>query len=145
MLSLKLLLASCFASLALAQAPVTVFDKTHNLTYIGYNYSGVDNFQSIRYGQNTSGSNRFKHPQPFTYPTGTTIVATAAGPSCPQNTVQSLFGFTQNPGVYNMSEDCLNLRIARPAGTKQNASLPVMVWIYGGMSMQAKAASLLII
>ncbi|KAF9472684.1 alpha/beta-hydrolase [Pholiota conissans] len=31
-----------------------------------------------------------------------------------------------------VSEDCLNLNIFRPAGTKQTADLPVMVWIYGG-------------
>ncbi|KIX07786.1 uncharacterized protein Z518_02440 [Rhinocladiella mackenziei CBS 650.93] len=123
---------SIIIATVVGQSPVIVHDNVHNLTYIGYNYSGVENFQGIRYGKDTSGSNRFKHPRAFTYPAGTTVAATAAGPSCPQNTIQSFIGFTQNPGVYNMSEDCLNLRIARSAGTKQNANLPVMVWIYGG-------------
>jgi hypothetical protein len=31
-----------------------------------------------------------------------------------------------------MSEDCLTLNIFRPSGIDVNASLPVMVWIYGG-------------
>ncbi|KAF8181105.1 esterase 1 [Pholiota molesta] len=31
-----------------------------------------------------------------------------------------------------VSEDCLNLNVFRPAGTRQTANLPVMVWIYGG-------------
>ncbi|KAK5194292.1 hypothetical protein LTR92_005534 [Exophiala xenobiotica] len=119
-------------ALAVAQSPVTVHDSTHNLTYIGYNYSGVENFQAIRYGKDTSGVNRFKHPQAFTYQSGTTVQATAAGPSCPQKTLQSFAGLTVNEGVYRLSEDCLNLRVARPAGTKQNAKLPVLVWFYGG-------------
>ena len=104
----------------------------YNLTYIGYKYEGVENFQNIRYGQDTSGANRFKHPKPFSYPTGTTVRATEAGASCPQSTNQTFLGFTQNPGVYRLSEDCLNLRVARPAGTKPGAKLPVLVWIFGG-------------
>ena len=114
-----------------AQQPVSVHDNKHNLTYVGYSYETVDNFQGIRFGEDTSGSNRFKHPKPFIYPTGTIVNATAAGASCPQTTIESLAGFTENPGVYSLSEDCLNLRIARPHGTQQNANLPVMVWIYG--------------
>lgn len=120
------------AAVVVAQSPVSVHDNAHNVTYVGYNESGVENFQNIRYGNDTSGANRFKHPQPFTYPNGTTVQATAAGASCPQQTIESLVGITQNEGVYSLSEDCLNLRIARPAGTKQDAKLPVMVWIYGG-------------
>lgn len=133
MLFRSLVSAILCAALAVgAQAQVTVHDSQHNLTYTGYNHLGVENFQGIKYGQDTSGQNRFKHPQAYTYPTGTTVDATKAGPACPQNTSQTLGGFTENPGVYNMSEDCLNLRIARPPGTAASANLPVMVWIYGG-------------
>ena len=121
-----------FLSVTTAQSPVQVVDHAHNLTYIGYKYSGVDNFQGIRYGKDTSGENRFRHPKAFTYANGTTVDATKVGASCPQNTVESIVGFTENPGVYQLSEDCLNLRVARPTGTKQDAQLPVMVWIYGG-------------
>lgn len=121
-----------FAALVVAQSPVTVHDDAHNLTYIGYTDRNVDNFQGIRYGKDTSGMSRFKHPEAFAYPNGTTVQATAAGPSCPQKTLQSFAGLTVNEGVYNLSEDCLNLRIARPSGAKQNANLPVLVWIYGG-------------
>jgi acetylcholinesterase len=31
-----------------------------------------------------------------------------------------------------VSEDCLTVNVLRPAGIPANASLPVMVWIYGG-------------
>ena len=34
------------------------------------------------------------------------------------------------------SEDCLNLNVFRPAGISDSASLPVMVWIYGGGFME---------
>lgn len=34
--------------------------------------------------------------------------------------------------ITGSSEDCLTLNVFRPAGTTASASLPVMVWIYGG-------------
>lgn len=127
-----LLIAACSVATVVAQSTVTAHDNARNITFVGSTIRGVENFQGIRFGQDTSGSNRFKHPQAFTYPNGTTVQATAAGPACPQNTMQTLLGtISQNPGVFNLSEDCLNLRIARAPGTRQNASLPVMVWIYG--------------
>ena len=131
MQSLKLLIL-LWATVVAAQSPVSVRDSTHNLTYVGFNFQGTDQFQGINYGQDTSGANRFKPPKVFSYPTGTTIQATAAGAACPQNTIQSFLGaISENPGVYNVSEDCLNLEVVRPAGTKSDANLPVMVWIYG--------------
>ncbi|OAP55894.1 hypothetical protein AYL99_10046 [Fonsecaea erecta] len=131
MLSLNLLIAYLLATVA-AQSAVKVRDNVHNLTYVGLTFSGTEQFQGINFGQDTSGANRFKPPKAFTYPTGTTVQATAAGAACPQNTNLSLLGaISENPGVFNLSEDCLNLEVVRPAGTKQNARLPVMVWISG--------------
>lgn len=115
-----------------SQTPVTVTDIRQNLTYQGFSDYGVDQFLNVRYGQDTSGANRFKHPVAYQYPSGTTIDATKAGASCPQNTLTSLAGSSFNSGVYQLSEDCLNLRVARPAGVEANAGLPIMVWIYGG-------------
>ncbi|EXJ70868.1 uncharacterized protein A1O5_05860 [Cladophialophora psammophila CBS 110553] len=129
--SLKLLISSLVATVV-AQSTVTVRDNAHNLTYIGFTFAGTEQFQGINFGQDTSGVNRFKPPKAFTYPTGTTVQATAAGAACPQNTILSFLGaISENPGVFNISEDCLNLEVVRPAGTKQNANLPVMVWISG--------------
>jgi carboxylesterase type B len=128
---LKLLLP-LFVGFVSAQSGVTVRDNAHNLTYVGFSFQGTDQFQGIGFGQDTSGTNRFKPPKAFTYPTGTTVLATAAGAACPQNTIISFLGaISENPGVFNISEDCLNLEVVRPAGIKQNANLPVMVWIYG--------------
>lgn len=131
-MQLSTLFLSLFAAIVVAQSPVTVNDGAHNLTYIGFNFQGTEQFQGINYGQDTSGANRFKPPKAFTYPTGTTIQATAAGPACPQNTILSFLGaISENPGVFNISEDCLSLEVVRPAATRQNANLPVMVYIYG--------------
>jgi carboxylesterase type B len=138
MWSPKRLLLSLFVATVAAQsnattqvATVTVRDNAHNLSYVGTSFQGIEQFQGINYGQDTSGANRFKPPKAFTYPSGTTVQATAAGASCPQNTIQAFFGISLNDGAFNISEDCLNLQVVRPAGTKQNANLPVMVWIYG--------------
>ena len=118
------------ASAALITPKVT--DPAHGLTYVGVLTAGVENWLNIRYGQDTGGVNRFKHPTAFSYPTGTTVQATKLGPACPATTEQSLFGFKSNGNVNSLSEDCLNLRVARTLGTQSDAKLPVMVWIYGG-------------
>lgn len=41
---------------------------------------------------------------------------------------------------YGTSEDCLTLSVLAPEGTKPNAKLPVMVWIYGGAFIQGSGA-----
>ena len=114
-----------------AQSPPRVTDQAHNITYTGARINGVESFQGIRFGQDTSGANRFKHPNPFSYPNDSTVDATKPGAACPQNTVQTFLGITQNETV-SLSEDCLNLLVVRVRGTEQDSSLPVMVWIYGG-------------
>ena len=114
-----------------AQSPPSATDKAHNITYYGARFNGIESFQGIRFGQDTTGSNRFRHPKPFTYQNNSVVDATKPGAACPQNTVQTFLGITQNETV-SLSEDCLNLLVVRATGTKQNANLPVMVWIYGG-------------
>ncbi|KAJ6582089.1 extracellular triacylglycerol lipase precursor [Mycena capillaripes] len=84
----------------------------------------VEFFGGLPFAQAPVGNLRFRHPVPVTTLTGHTFDATNWGAGCPQ--VQ-----TDSPGVV-LSEDCLNLNIFRPAGTKAHAKLPVMVWVYGG-------------
>ncbi|PYH83364.1 alpha/beta-hydrolase [Aspergillus uvarum CBS 121591] len=93
--------------------------------------NNVESFLNIRFGQDTSGFNRFAPPKPFNYAPGTLVNATQAGAAClqPQQEVSSM------PLFHNfntMSKDCLNLRNDQPAKTLSSAKLPVMVWIYGG-------------
>ena len=113
-----------------AAAPVVVDGK---VSYIGYDQGGVESFLAIKYGQDTGGVNRFKQPQAYTYPAGSVVNATSNGAACPQKTgnpTPSLIGLFGN--VSEISEDCLTVRVDRPAKTKSNAKLPVMVYLYGG-------------
>ncbi|OJJ45241.1 hypothetical protein ASPZODRAFT_160156 [Penicilliopsis zonata CBS 506.65] len=54
-----------------------------------------------------------------------TKAATEYGLTCPGWGDQNDYGWT-------IGEDCLNMDIIRPSGTKQGDKLPVMFWIYGG-------------
>ena len=106
-----------------------VKDTGKRVTYLGTSNSSVEHFQNIFYAESTSGRNRFAPPIPRNVKNGTTIDATAPGAWCPQGT-GDILPFTSVVEV--ISEDCLSLRIARPAGTPQGAKLPVAVWIHGG-------------
>lgn len=110
----------------LAAAQPTVIDQ-HEVTYKGTTRNNVELFLGIRYGKDTGGVNRFKPPEAHTPKSGSTVDATAYGEACPQTDIGSP---AESPLV--LSEDCLNLNIARPHNTKKGAKLPVMVYIYGG-------------
>ena len=106
-----------------------VHDRKHNLFYQGLTTSpGVETFLGIPYGASTAGNNRFAPPQPFSAPSKHIFNATKAGPACPQDT--TTISDPETP-LKIISEDCLNLNVARPAGNYE-VLLPVMVWIYGG-------------
>jgi para-nitrobenzyl esterase len=95
-------------------------------------------FKNIPFAAPPVGALRWKAPQPAK---GWSSVrdATAFGNSCiqpPPNAnmgAESAIGYALgDQGPLKASEDCLNLNVRRPAGTKASAKLPVMVWIYGG-------------
>jgi carboxylesterase type B len=124
------------ASLAiLATSAPTVHHDQNDVTYVGLERNGIEVFLGIPYGQDTSGANRFKPPQPYIPEPGSVFKATKPGLPCPQQLGQ------WNPpltllNVTTVSENCLNLNIARPS--LKNASVipkdgfPVMLWIHGG-------------
>lgn len=114
-----------------ASAPL-VTNLTTGVSYQGTSQYGVDQFQNIFFGQPTSGERRFAPPLAYVPAANTTINATAPGAACPQPFVPTP-GLPLFSNVTNISEDCLNLRIARPEKTQSSDSLPVMVWIYGGV------------
>lgn len=125
------LLITAISALPLARSnpgPV-VTDTTNSITYHGNVSSNVESFLNIRYGRDTSGSNRFAPPVPFKYPNGTVVDASANGFFCAQPNV-SYFGEPSLTGP--VSEDCLTLRVDRVAGTNASSNLPVMVYLYGG-------------
>jgi carboxylesterase type B len=138
--ALPLLLAARGVATAATRdaVPPTVFDSVHNVTYVGLERNGIEIFLNIRYGQDTSGSNRFRPPRPNTLEPGTIVNAMEYGPACPQKLRESN-NPTELSTISHVSEDCLNLNIARPKGLKPataadggSALLPVMVYIHGG-------------
>ncbi|KAK8188385.1 putative lipase [Phyllosticta capitalensis] len=104
------------------------FDKTHNTTYLGVTVDGVEKFLGIPYGLPTNGTRRFANPEPVPVRAGGVVDATDYGHACPQPDV-SAYSFGKN---VSQGEDCLWLKVARPAGVKEGDRLPVMVYIYGG-------------
>ncbi|KAF5876870.1 putative carboxylesterase type b protein [Botrytis fragariae] len=107
-----------------------ILDHRTNISYTGITSSkGVETFRGIRYGLDTSGENRFAPPRAFVPPHGYHYNATVQGFDCPQ---PSGSGFLFQTNVTNISEDCLNLNIARPSWAKAGSKLPVMAYIYGG-------------
>jgi carboxylesterase type B len=101
------------------------------VTYDGLARNGIEVFLGIPYGEDTGGENRFKPPKRRVPAPGSTINATAYGPSCPQDIPGYAPPFTLG-NITAISEDCLNLNVARPGGTRATDRLPVMVYIYGG-------------
>ena len=101
------------------------------VSYQGTSADGVDQFQSIFYAEDTSGANRFAPPVPYLPTNGTTVQATAKGDACPQlATGNPMYPFDTQ--LRNTSENCLSLRIARPANQTSDKPLPVMVYFHGG-------------
>ncbi|KAH7374541.1 lipase [Plectosphaerella cucumerina] len=119
LLALALPLLSCLVGV-LGDAPAA---HTRNGTYRGVHLPSweQDAFLGVPYAQPPTGNNRFRWPQSLNESFEGTRDATTQGYSC-----------MQYRGNFNMSEDCLNLNVVRPAGHSTNESLPVLVWIFGG-------------
>ncbi|KAI1122056.1 alpha/beta-hydrolase [Nemania abortiva] len=117
-----------------ATDPVVILPQS-KVSYRGVLRSSVEEFHNIRFAHDTSGSGRFAPPRPYSPPHGTEVDATVPGPACPQTraAIPPFFGETPN-----QSEDCLNLRITRPAGIEAS-KLPVVVHITGGGVIKGSA------
>ncbi|ROW17306.1 hypothetical protein VPNG_01383 [Cytospora leucostoma] len=119
------------STLEYKEAAPTVIDPSSNITYVGLRTVNgtVEKFLNIPFGADTSGPGRFASPQPAVIPHGSILNASAEGPVCPQ---VSEGGFVYMTNSTWFSEDCLRLKVARPAGVEAGDKLPVLVWIYGG-------------
>ncbi|TYJ58286.1 hypothetical protein B9479_000829 [Cryptococcus floricola] len=120
-----------------AASPLTIFkeradDPVATLTGAGpdggdVQVSGVnhptfqqDYWGGIPYAKPPTGDLRFSPPQTYAYES-TTFTAQASSPACMQDS------------DLTMSEDCLYLNVYTPSGSSgSDASLPVMVWVFGG-------------
>jgi carboxylesterase type B len=128
----RILIFFFVAGLWLAAQAIPIVDIPFGVSYHGIiEPSGVESFRNIPFGQSTAGEGRFAPPRPILHFRHAIINATEPGPVCPQQMVPvpALPIFSN---VTNISEDCLNLRITRPANTTSSSNLPVMVYIYGG-------------
>lgn len=113
-------------------APTPFVTNYHTgVSYQGTSADGVEQFQSIFYAEDTSGTNRFAPPVPYLPKHGSTVQATASGAACPQLATGNA-NYPFGSSLYPLSEDCLSLRIARPANQTFDKPLPVMVYFYGG-------------
>ncbi|OBZ71124.1 Lipase 2 [Grifola frondosa] len=81
-------------------------------------------FGGIRFAEPPVGSLRFAPPVPKYNLDVPVFNATEYSLLCPQSTP-----FGGPPSA--MSEDCLTVNVVRPKGVQEDASLPVMVWMYG--------------
>ena len=106
--------------------------------YTGGFLSGIEHFGNIKYAQDTSGARRFAPPEPFIPAPDSVVNAAARGPACPQAHYAMPPFFDIEPEI---SEDCLSLRIARPANMDitSESKLPVVVWIHGGGVVKGSA------
>ncbi|KAI1352782.1 sterol esterase [Xylaria sp. FL0043] len=111
-------------------------------TIVGSSLLGVENFAGIPFADPPVGDLRLRPPQRSTKSLGT-FDATGLGPSCPQmffstsgDLLTSVLGDLIDTPLFQtvtgQTEDCLTMRVQRPAGTKANAKLPVFFWIFGG-------------
>ncbi|KAI1397828.1 Alpha/Beta hydrolase protein [Hypoxylon fuscum] len=124
-------------SYTIAAEPIVKFEGI-KVTYRGTRQGSVEHFQNIRFAHDTSGERRFSPPEAYTPPEGSEIDATTPGLACPQSKAGVPPVLAETPEV---SEDCLNLRIARPAGTtaQDRQGLPVVVWLHGGGIVKGSA------
>ncbi|KAM0499041.1 hypothetical protein ACHAP8_005745 [Fusarium lateritium] len=112
-------------------------------TILGNVNNKVESFGGIPYAESPEGKLRLRPPKRLTKSLG---IFDGTGPAgaCPQMVASTeskdvlfkLLGSIANlpflQTVTGQSEDCLTITVARPEGTKANAKLPVLFWIFGG-------------
>ncbi|OJT04264.1 Lipase 4 [Trametes pubescens] len=141
----SIVFATPLALAAASTSPTVTLDKG---TVVGTSDGFLDQFLGIPFAQPPIGDLRLQLPVPVS-PYSGVINATAPGNQCfqqvlpvppvpsgsPPEISQFLQAITasEGPGAGPpQSEDCLNINVIVPVGTKPDAKLPVAAWIYGG-------------
>jgi hypothetical protein len=109
---------------AAPSAAASLVVQTEGGTVEGKVAVGVENFLNIPYAAPPVGELRWSPPQP---PAHWSDVRPAKdyGSYCPQLK-------TLDSATLAVNEDCLDVNIQRPIGTREDAKLPVYVYIHGG-------------
>lgn len=125
------------------RANPTVIAPLPKATVAGVEALSVESFKGIPYAKPPVGQLRLKPPQPLTADLGN-VDGTGVPRACPQfllgvdnqNIPADILGTVLNLPLFqkitNAGEDCLTINVQRPAGTKADAKLPVLFWIFGG-------------
>ncbi|KAF9692933.1 hypothetical protein EKO04_009073 [Ascochyta lentis] len=125
------------------RAGLTIIAPSPQATVLGKSASNVESFNAIPYAQPPVGQLRLKPPQPLTSSLGI-VDGTGSARACPQfffsvdpaafptNVIGTILNTPLFQAVSNAGEDCLTINVQRPAGTKADAKLPVLFWIFGG-------------
>ena len=118
-----------FATPSYQTTPPTaaVGNGSYSGSYLGGGLD-VNQYLGIKY----ANAPRFARPTALNETWEGSRNATQFGYSCVQ---VALFG------AANQGEDCLNLNVWQPSGTAPSASLPVLLWIYGGGLVGGSASS----
>ncbi|KAI2632275.1 sterol esterase [Hypoxylon sp. NC1633] len=145
----SILIAAFSSVVAALPAPTQTLEKratasviTPQGTIVGSSLNGVENFGGIPFALPPVGGLRLKPPQKLNSSLGT-FDATGIGPSCPQmffstegELLTSVLGDLIDTPLFQtvtgQTEDCLTMRVQRPAGIAADAKLPVLFWIFGG-------------
>jgi carboxylesterase type B len=129
---MRLSILSCSVAAA-TTAGVLLGNSADSINVLGTARNDIEVFLGIPYAQDTGGERRFKPPIPYEYTPGETIDATKPGVACPQH-LGVIFAPLGLGNITEISEDCLNLNVARPkaADREGKGPLPVLVWIHGG-------------
>jgi len=122
----------CAAGSVLAAVPQVQVDAGH---VAGISQGDVDTFLGIPFAAPPVGALRWRAPQPARAWSGVRP-ATHYGHDC----MQTPFPSDAAPLGVAPAEDCLYMNVWRPAGAKPGDHLPVLVWIYGGGSVNGGAS-----
>ena len=93
----------------------------------GATQGSVESFKGVPFAAAPVGELRWRAPQPVKSWTGVKQTTTYSA-----DCMQVPFPSDAAPLGTAPAEDCLYLNVWRPAGTRPEAKLPVMFWIYGG-------------
>ncbi|KAI9063824.1 carotenoid ester lipase [Trametes sanguinea] len=131
--------------------------KLDHATVLGITDSttGTDQYLGIPFAQPPVGKLRLQLPQPippYTIPLNATAIgnqcfqANMTPPTLPTDLdlppeISEFLSSSLGAPAPPQSEDCLNINVVVPAGTKPGANLPVAAWIYGGAYQVGSDAS----